>query len=396
MDHELICMWLELPVKYWPPDHYTLLGLKPGECDCARIEQQVHERLSRVRCYQLSHPGPATEAMNRLAQAYTCLTDRQAKSAYDAEHFPHLAARARQPAPAPRPPGKPRHQAATRPAPPDASSVDTAVMQPVKTQVDWRDAGPPPLRVQEAQTPPPVRYSVGEATPPPVRILLPQQPATAAPPAPATPVSPDPPTGATVSPATPAPPQPAPAPTPPAVDPVDDLARSSRDARRGLGTRRALYERILTTRHLQRAWSRAGKYLARPKRRLTRTVEETEFTRLLTQIDELLADFPPLLGEPGKPGYRVVALLQDDDVVGTFNRHDAADRDALALDWSAGQALLTAHRRFLLQQLKTRRRCNLLGRMALSIKAALLDHPVWTCIGLLVVIGVAVATLLVD
>ena len=67
MDHELICTWLGLPGKTWPPDHYTLLGLPPGETDCARIEQRVHELLARLRCYQISHPGPATEAMNRLA-----------------------------------------------------------------------------------------------------------------------------------------------------------------------------------------------------------------------------------------------------------------------------------------------------------------------------------------
>src|SRR5271157_3425368 len=84
MKHEAICAWLGLVPQNWPPDHYTLLGLEPGEPDVARIEQRVHERLARLRCYQLSHPEQATEAMNRLAQAFVCLTDPSAKKAYDA------------------------------------------------------------------------------------------------------------------------------------------------------------------------------------------------------------------------------------------------------------------------------------------------------------------------
>src|SRR5438132_12636359 len=84
MTHDLICSWLGLPPGCWPPDHYTLLGLSPGEGDGPRIEQQVHERMARVRRYQLTHPEPATEAMNRLAQALCCLSDPASRRAYDA------------------------------------------------------------------------------------------------------------------------------------------------------------------------------------------------------------------------------------------------------------------------------------------------------------------------
>ncbi len=75
MKPDLICEWLGLPAGTWPPDHYRLLGLEPGESDAERIEQRVHERLEAVRHYQMAHPEQATEAMNRLAQAYVCLTD---------------------------------------------------------------------------------------------------------------------------------------------------------------------------------------------------------------------------------------------------------------------------------------------------------------------------------
>src|SRR5207249_1460504 len=95
------------------------------EADCARIEQQVHERLARMRCYQCSHPGPATEAMNRLAQAFICLTDPEAKRAYDAKCFPHLVARpASPPAPAAQPQAEPPAQGvATLPPPSPAPAL---------------------------------------------------------------------------------------------------------------------------------------------------------------------------------------------------------------------------------------------------------------------------------
>src|SRR5215470_7828460 len=83
MSHELICSWLGLPADAWPPDHYRLLGLEVGEGDVALIEQQIHQRLDSVRRYQMMHPEQATEAMNRLAQAWVCLTDPAQKKAYD-------------------------------------------------------------------------------------------------------------------------------------------------------------------------------------------------------------------------------------------------------------------------------------------------------------------------
>src|SRR6516162_2671054 len=84
MDYNLIGSWLQISSGDWPPDHYALLGLNRGEADARRIEQQVFERMEVVRRYQLTHPEPATEAMNRLAQALICLSDPVAKKAYDA------------------------------------------------------------------------------------------------------------------------------------------------------------------------------------------------------------------------------------------------------------------------------------------------------------------------
>src|SRR5438270_10353927 len=100
MGHELICTWLGLPPGDWPPDHYRLLGLEPGESDSTRIEQQVHDRLETVRRYQLLHPELVTEAMNRLAQAYVCLIDPAARQAYDAARFGRPTGNGSRPPPA--------------------------------------------------------------------------------------------------------------------------------------------------------------------------------------------------------------------------------------------------------------------------------------------------------
>ncbi len=78
MDPKIICKWLG--IEAWPSDHYALLGLRPGERDVSRIERQVHERMAKLRCYQLAHPEEATEGMNRVAQAYICLTEALSKT----------------------------------------------------------------------------------------------------------------------------------------------------------------------------------------------------------------------------------------------------------------------------------------------------------------------------
>src|SRR5262245_6635535 len=161
MTHDLICSWLGLPPGCWPPDHYTLLGLTPGEGDLARIEQQVHERMARVRRYQLTHPEPATEAMNRLAQALCCLSDPKAKQAYDAGlNLPITAAQ--EPVPAALAQPEPITVAEAPPSPadplawlfgpwnPPPPAPAPAAAAPA-TQVDWQTAPPPPVRAEVAQ-----------------------------------------------------------------------------------------------------------------------------------------------------------------------------------------------------------------------------------------------------
>ncbi len=320
MSHELICSWLGLPAGSWPPDHYRLLGLEPGEGDTALIEQRVHQRIDSVRCYQMRYPEQATEAMQRLARAFDCLTDPAGKKAYDAALL-------------------------------GPSAVATAE--------------PPPQAVLEASDPLAWLYN-----PPPPR-------AAAGPPREEDPSADSTVTSAptvempTAPPEVPLPPPTPPPPTAPAepADPVLEAARS-RPARRSLSTKRALYRRIVLTRNLMRTWSRVGKYLASPKRRLNRPSEATDLIRLLDEIQGLLRRFPPLMGEAGQPGYLVVTLSQL-VIVPTFQTMDLKARQALAEDWKRGLRLLTAHRDFLRQEVRSMRRRALNSWLARLVQSPL-------------------------
>jgi len=346
MTDELICTWLGLEPGNWPPNHYALLGLEPGEPDVERIEQRVHERLTQLRQYQLSHPEQVTQAMNRLAQAFTCLTDPQAKKAYDAT----LLAGA---APLPEPPLAPvsadatddplawlygpwSELAAQAPSPPPPGPV----------QVDWTKAPPPPPRV--VPEPPPDAEALAalnglRETPQPLAEAPLPPPAESPPPAP--------------------------------VDPVVEAAQRSPPARRGLGTKRALYYRIARTRRLLWAWEQSGKYLNHPTRRLTRIPEAAEFNAQLKTIRDLLRSFPPILGGAGQPGYYVVILARQHLVVPTFRALLPSQREDLARDWRDGRALLRAHRQFLREELRALRQKSRWGRFVRAVRAFVDDQP---------------------
>jgi hypothetical protein len=164
------------------------------------------------------------------------------------------------------------------------------------------------------------------------------------------------------------------APAAPPVDPVVEAAHSSR-ARRGLGTKRALYRRLAQTRRLARAWEVAGKYLAWPKRGLTRPAEEVELTALLAAVRTGLRGFPPVLGEAGQPGYLVLSLARQPAVVPTFQTLLSTQRAALARDWWAGRTFLQSHREFLRQELRVLRKKSVWYRGVRAVRSFLSEHP---------------------
>jgi hypothetical protein len=327
MNDELIRNWLQLPPGPWPPDHYTLLGLEPGQAEPKRVEQEVHRRLETVRHYQLTHPQPATEAMNCLARAFVCLSDPTARQAYDDARLGRTSAPTVEEPEAP----------VTLAAPPERRRETAAARATARTQVDVpapppRPAGPAPSVVSQLSLP--------------ELPLLPSEPAV---------------------------PPPAPAPAPP-PDPAAEAARSSR-ARRGLGTRRALARRLVRTRHLARAWEEAGKYLAYPKRRVSRPAEIAELEQLLAGVRDRMRRFPPLLGEAGQPGYLIAALTRQPALASTFQALLVSQRESLARDWWSGRTALAEHREFLRAELRSLRKKSRAHRWWRALRTFVTDQP---------------------
>lgn len=347
MSHELICTWLGLAPEGWPPTHYGLLGLPTAEADVQKIEERVHERLLLLRQYQLNHPDQATEAMNRVAQAFACLTDPEAKKSYDASVL----------SPGPQPMPEP---AAPEPEPFVITSEEPDPLAWLFGP--WGQAGlndgseaTGAQAIPEEFATEPAKAVDWSKEPPPPR-LAPAQPATATPPAAAAPETPS-------------------AEVRRQRELIEAAARYSRLARRGIGTQRALYFRIAQTRELIWHWKEAGKYLGKPNKRLTRLSEATELSRHLAGIMEILPEFPPLLGNAGQPGYLVIVLARQPLIVPTFRSLRLEQREILAQHWQTGYDLLLQHRRFLREELRKVRTKTTMGRWLRAAYAAVADQP---------------------
>jgi hypothetical protein len=347
MSDELICTWLRLPANSWPPDHYALLGIVPDEANPAVIEASVHERMEWLRCYQLTHPEQVTAAMNRLAQAFTCVTDPQARKAYDATLWPEkTAARVEPPVvatttpPAPAASGPedplawlygPWNQSSSAAAPaPMAAEADKVARAEAPRAEPAAVNGPPQAQATELDTEPPIALPVGKS-----RDRNPLADV---------------------------------------VDPVVAAARSPA-ARRGLGTRRGLYRRIVLTRQLLVAWEHVGRYVGDAERRLTRRSEVLDLVQQLSTIRRLLHGFPPLVGQAGQPGYSVVTLARQQQIVQTYQTLLPRQREVLAQHWKAGWTLLDAHRRFLREEVHQLRAKGPLARAFCAVQSAIVNYP---------------------
>ena len=374
MSHELICTWLGLPADEWPPNHYRLLGLAVGESDTHLIEQCVHQRLDAIRRYQMMHPEQATEAMNRLAQAFVCLTEPSAKRLYDTTV---LGLSVPEPEPAPEPAVEAVPEPAAAVAQQGVSWLPEAPTPGRATDPTPMPALPPQSRDtqiilpsdNDTHVPPPVRRP--DATPPPLPDMTPvigEEP-------PEDPDATPPPVRRTVS-----------APSAPRIDPAEETARCQA-ARRGLGTRRAFYLRIQHVWRLLHLWDKLGKYFASPKRRLPRPAEAGPLLDLLEDLDSELETFPSILGEAGQPGFLIVNLTRPDEERPAFHALDIEQRRSLSRDWQAGRALLTAYRDFLFQEVRQLRRRGLRYWIVRAVRAFVNDRPG------LVFLGIALAAL---
>jgi hypothetical protein len=338
MNRDMICTWLGLADKRWPPDPYALLGLVPSECDGSKVELRVQERMAKLRCYQLSHPEEATEAMNRLAQAFICLVERHGASARAAQ--PAAAGHARSP---------------QTPVPAVRHPHDTVVQE--KTRTDWQGA-PPPVRAGKDMPLPCIPVGIPESAAPDRQT-------------PAEPI----------------------APLETEEQVIRSLAEESPEAHTGLVTLQAVIQRADQTRQLLIAWQNAGRYFGSPKRRLTRGTEKSDFTSNLETLLEAAEPYPTFVAHPGRPGYRAVALAYLGITPEVFNAMGDEPREHLARDWEMARKVLLAHRSFLLRQFKSLRRRGLLGRAVHALRSSFRNHPVvWTAFG--ATVGITAVVLL--
>jgi hypothetical protein len=364
MSRERICAWLKIAPTPWPPDPYALLGLAPGETDPDRIEMHVQIRLEQVRCYQLIHPEAATEAMQLLAKAFDLLHKKkpQAKPAVPPP-APEKPAAAKPAKPTVRPPSdkKPKPATALPPPPPvePAPQVAVAAAPPAAPPATEPPAGQDPLAwiYGPWNAPGPARPPGSETID--LRSDRSTQEMPAIPPPEEAP--------------------PAPVPEPPSREAIDEAmdvaieAARSAPARRGLSTKGAIYNRISRARRLLRAWAQAGNYLADPVVRLNRRGEAIDLVRQLTVIRQQLKDFPPLLGQAGQPGYLVVVLARQPEIVKTFQEMGQAQRAMLVRDWESGLSLLAAYRLFLRQEIRSMRRKGRIGRFTFAARSLLAE-----------------------
>jgi len=312
VDPSIICTWLGVAPGSWPPDHYTLLGLTHAEQDVAEIERQVQQRLELVRRYQLLHPEAATEAMNRIAQAFVCLCDPQGRRIYDQTLFGDVP-----PCPVSVGPSTPTPLPVVLEQPPVEPEVDPAFLALVEEEMRATDTA----ETAALQT-----------------VASPAVPADAAPPA------------------KPVPPEQAP-------------------SRRGLGTRRAAYREIVHTRALLQLWERAGRYLGPGKKRLSRPSEARALIEALTSLRKQLPHVPKVIGDAGLPGYLVVTLARQQAIVPTFQTLLGSQREALARDWAAGRKALLEHQSFLRCESRALRRQTPTQGLVRAFRAFLNDHP---------------------
>lgn len=354
---KILCTWLGLEDKQWPPDHHALLGVRHGETDQALIEKTVQARMAKLRVYQLSHPEEATEGMNRVAQAFITLTEAAARQTRRSK--PSVVATASLP-------GKSGNgwknstKELTRPA---AKSTNDDTLLLNQTEVNWKQMPPPVRPGAEKSTPiaslvPPMMPGPASPSPPPdgviindaTEVLVRKEVVQAA--ALSAPLAPD---G-----------------TPLTIE----IAQQSPEALRGLGTMPAIIDRIYLTRHLLTAWKKIGGFLAESKLP-GKKVESIELTRRLNDVIQNMRQFPSIIGKPGKPGYRVVAMARLEMTAGMLSMLDKDQRQDLIRDWEAGHRVLVSHRQFLRRQFKTLRRRGKMGLVIRATRAALNEHPGW-------------------
>jgi hypothetical protein len=284
--------------------------------------------MAKLRCYQISFPEEATEGMNRLAEAFITVAEASSKTAT-------IAA----PAPAP-----------------VMSKEETSVT--AHTKVDW-SAEPPPVRVATADEPdePTIEEESDE-----VEVLV-------------------------------AKPFVAPTKSKRAIEDalLHHLGQESEEATSNVGTIEAIIARVELTRQLLHSWERVGKLL-RVKSTKAGPKESEAYAKRLGEIATTMQTYPAFLGQPGKPGYRVVVLARLKMPLAMTRGVSDDQREELLFDWDAGRRVLLEHRKFLRRQFKSMRRRTSVGLVLHAVRSFVNDYPWPTLIGVLVLVMVVVSS----
>jgi hypothetical protein len=102
-----------------------------------------------------------------------------------------------------------------------------------------------------------------------------------------------------------------------------------------------------------------------------------------------------VLGQPGQPGYRVLALTRQGPPAERFRSLDPGQREALAKDYGAGCILLEEYRELLMEEVKTHRQLSSWQRGCRAADAVLTANTAWVLLGLgLLAILILVAVLI--
>jgi hypothetical protein len=316
MSVDRIRSWLQLPDGVWPPDHYTLLGLKGGEGSPELVEERALERMELLRRYQLSNPDEVTEGMNRLAQALDCLSDPIRRSAYDAKLG--LATETLPPPAMEAPPPDPIELEIDEDIPEvpliEIETLAAPVTEPPPELPPSEPVLPETFRIVEEEPPvAPARREpilLEEAEPPPRRPVVPrpreQRPHREEP-------------------------QPQP-------EPKAEHFRLEVDPERA--ARRQRYAELARLRKVIRVWEDVRGHLTDPERSFNRRTDAIAFMAVLGELRPLLPLVDGLVGGPNEPGGLVAALARQPLVVDTFRFLLPSQRDALAQDCRAAHFAL--------------------------------------------------------
>ncbi len=128
--------WLGIPKGQRPPNHYTLLGLKPTEGDPEVIARAADVRLAKVRMVRPGGQlGDWGRLLDQLSAAKVCLLDPAGRAAYDAGLSQYGSV-----PPAPQPPAATTVPPEPPPEPPPVARVHLPAAAPKESGNRWLSA----------------------------------------------------------------------------------------------------------------------------------------------------------------------------------------------------------------------------------------------------------------